>query len=146
MGEKGKYFITIRMFWTFNILRRHDRIAQLYFEALYFLSSGAMKIFSLLSNFFLICQNIYTYISRFGFNSTILKPESTLKMYKYIVWESLHYRVVQCDKSIKTHDNWADSHLLYHKSSSRSKVLKIQSCLIRGQGSTTRAHYRFNGY
>ena len=38
-------------------------------------------------------------------------------------------RVVQCAKSVKIHDTRTDSHLSYHKSSSRSKILKIQSCL-----------------
>merc|ERR1712141_990125 len=38
-------------------------------------------------------------------------------------------RVVQCAKSVKIHDTRTDSHLSYHKSSSRSKILKIKSCL-----------------
>ena len=44
----------------------------------------------------------------------------------------MFYRVVQiiycCAKSVKIHDTQTDSHLSYHKSSSRSKILKIQSC------------------
>ena len=42
-------------------------------------------------------------------------------------------RVVQtiycCAQSVKIHDTRTDSQLSYHKSSSRSKNLKIQSCL-----------------
>ena len=42
-------------------------------------------------------------------------------------------RVVQtiycCAQSVKIHDTRTDSHFSYHKSSSRSKILKIQSCL-----------------
>ena len=46
---------------------------------------------------------------------------------------SILSRVVQtiycCAQSVKIHDTRTDSHLSYHKSSSRSKILKIQSCL-----------------
>ena len=84
-GEKGRYFILIRSFWTFNILRRLDRTVQLYFEAciihcviiliillvnryriekcqFIYLSSGARKFFSLLSKFANFFFNLSKYL------------------------------------------------------------------------------------
>ena len=54
--------------------------------------------------------------------------------FRFVMMVNLYFiRVVQaiycCAQSVKIHDTRTDSHLSYHKSSSRSKILKIQSCL-----------------